>query len=106
VDGRSLTSGRRIFWDNGFKTVAAVANADPKELLPILMQAQPNKVKLGATDEQKYKDKLLAKARIITDSANRIWRKLFFFLSFESTSGTEPGGSHTEIEMQQELDEE
>ncbi|KAL2136036.1 hypothetical protein VTI74DRAFT_5772 [Chaetomium olivicolor] len=75
----------RIFWDNGFKTVAAVANADPKELLPILMQAQPNKVKLGGTrDEQKYKDKLLAKAKIIADSANRLWQ----------------------IEMQQELDEE
>ncbi|KAJ4296015.1 hypothetical protein N0V88_004717 [Collariella sp. IMI 366227] len=65
----------RIFWDNGFKTVAAVANADPKELLPILMQAQPNKVKLGgAKDEQKYKDKLLAKAKIIANSANRLWQ--------------------------------
>ena len=66
---------RRIFWDNGLKTVAAVANADPKELLPILMQAQPNKVKLGAKDEQKFTDKLLAKARIIADSANRLWRE-------------------------------
>ena len=66
---------RRIFWDNGLKTVAAVANADPKELLPVLMQAQPNKVKLGAKDEQKFKDKLLAKAKIIADSANRLWRK-------------------------------
>jgi DNA polymerase theta len=66
---------RRIFWDNGLKTVAAVANADPKELLPVLMQAQPNKVKLGAKDEQKFKDKLLAKAKIISDSANRLWRK-------------------------------
>ncbi|KAK4105480.1 P-loop containing nucleoside triphosphate hydrolase protein [Parathielavia hyrcaniae] len=65
----------RIFWDNGFKTVAVVANADPKELLPVLMQAQPNKVRLGAKDEQKFREKLLAKARIITDSANRIWRE-------------------------------
>ncbi|KAK4043634.1 P-loop containing nucleoside triphosphate hydrolase protein [Parachaetomium inaequale] len=64
----------RIFWDNGLKTVAAVANADPKELLPILMQAQPNKVKLGAKDEQKFTDKLLAKAKIIADSANRLWQ--------------------------------
>lgn len=42
------------------------------------MQAQPNKVKLGAKDEQKYMDKLLAKARIIVDSANRLWRKFSF----------------------------
>ncbi|KAK3329642.1 P-loop containing nucleoside triphosphate hydrolase protein [Apodospora peruviana] len=67
----------RIFWDNGFKTVAAVANADPKELLPVLMQAQPNKVRLEARDEQKYTDKLLAKAKVIADSANRIWRMCF-----------------------------
>lgn len=64
-----------MFWDNGFKTVAAVANADPEELVPILMQAQPNKVRLGDTDEQKYAQKLLAKAKVITDSANRIWRR-------------------------------
>lgn len=74
---------RRIFWDNGFKTVASVANAEPQELLPILMQAQPNKVRLEARDEQKYKDKLLAKAKVICDSANRIWREFqFFSLSF------------------------
>jgi replicative superfamily II helicase len=28
----------RVFYDNGFKSVAAVANADPTELIPILMQ--------------------------------------------------------------------
>ncbi|KAK0731602.1 P-loop containing nucleoside triphosphate hydrolase protein [Lasiosphaeris hirsuta] len=64
----------RIFWDNGFKTVAAVANADPNELLPVLMQAQPNKARLEARDEQKYRDKLFAKARIIAESANRLWQ--------------------------------
>jgi DNA polymerase theta len=32
-------------------------------------------VKLGAKDEQKFEDKLLAKARIIADSANRLWRE-------------------------------
>jgi replicative superfamily II helicase len=28
----------RVFWDNGYRTVAAIANADPNELVPILMQ--------------------------------------------------------------------
>ncbi len=28
----------RVFYDNGFKSVAAIANTDPKELLPVLMQ--------------------------------------------------------------------
>lgn len=53
-----------------------MANADPEELVPILMQAQPNKVRLGGADEEKYTQKLLAKAKVIADSANRIWRKL------------------------------
>ncbi|KAJ9142142.1 Helicase and polymerase-containing protein TEBICHI [Pleurostoma richardsiae] len=74
----------RVFWDNGFKTVAAIANADPNELVPILMQAQPNKVRLGDTDEQKYNEKLLAKAKVIADSANKLWQ----------------------VEMQQEVDDE
>lgn len=39
------------------------------------MQAQPNKIKLEARDEQKYKDKLLLKAKVICDSANRLWRE-------------------------------
>ncbi|TPX14216.1 uncharacterized protein E0L32_000610 [Thyridium curvatum] len=64
----------RVFWDNGFKTVAAVANADPQELVPILMQAQPNKLRLQSKDETKYAEKLLAKAQVITDSANRLWQ--------------------------------
>lgn len=65
----------RIFWDNGFKTVAAVANADPNEILPVLLQAQPNKARLKANkDEQRYREKLLGKARLIVDSANRLWQ--------------------------------
>ncbi|KAI1780001.1 P-loop containing nucleoside triphosphate hydrolase protein [Hypoxylon cercidicola] len=64
----------RVFYDNGFKTVAAIANADPKELVPVLMQAQPSKVRLKSKDEQKYEEKLLAKAKIIADSANRLWQ--------------------------------
>ncbi|KAI0400331.1 P-loop containing nucleoside triphosphate hydrolase protein [Xylaria palmicola] len=64
----------RVFYDNGFKTVASLANADPNELLPILMQAQPAKLRVKSKDEQKYEEKLLVKAQAITDSANRIWQ--------------------------------
>ncbi|KAI0383812.1 hypothetical protein F5Y04DRAFT_278438 [Hypomontagnella monticulosa] len=64
----------RVFYENGFKTVAAIANADPKELVPILIQAQPSKVRLKSKDEQKYEEKLLAKAKVIADSANRLWQ--------------------------------
>ncbi|ERS99860.1 hypothetical protein HMPREF1624_03225 [Sporothrix schenckii ATCC 58251] len=75
----------RVFWENGFKTVAAVANADPQDLLPVLLQAQASKARLGGDrDEAKFKEKLLEKAHIITESANRIWQ----------------------LEMQRDLDEE
>ena len=71
-----------------------VASADPKELVPILMQAcpmcalsrsvtprltelqaQPNKVRLKGRDSERYEEKLLAKAKVISDSAGRLWRK-------------------------------
>ncbi|KAI0889947.1 P-loop containing nucleoside triphosphate hydrolase protein [Annulohypoxylon maeteangense] len=64
----------RVFYENGFKTVAAIANADPKELVPILIQAQPSKVRLKSKDEEKLEEKLVAKAKIIADSANRLWQ--------------------------------
>ncbi|KAK8049073.1 hypothetical protein PG994_010803 [Apiospora phragmitis] len=73
----------RVFYENGYKSVAAIANADPRELVPVLMQAQPTKLRLKTKDEQKYEEKLLAKANVISDSANRLWQ----------------------IEMQQEIDE-
>ncbi|KAK1690735.1 DEAD/DEAH box helicase [Colletotrichum godetiae] len=64
----------RVFWENGFRSIAAVANADPNELLPILMQAQPSKLRIKEQESIKYEEKLMAKARVISDSANRLWR--------------------------------
>nr|XP_036585735.1 DNA polymerase theta subunit [Colletotrichum truncatum]KAF6795786.1 DNA polymerase theta subunit [Colletotrichum truncatum] len=64
----------RVFWENGFRSVAAIANADPKELLPILMQAQPSKLRIKGQESVKYEEKLMAKAKVISDSANRLWQ--------------------------------
>lgn len=109
----------RVFYDNGYKSIAAVANADPKDLVPVLMQArcllpfrtrptnspqaQPTKLRLKSKDEQKYGEKLLAKAQVISDSANRLWRK--------SRLIKEPRGrgkrlTAAELEMQLDLYEE
>lgn len=92
----------RVFWDNGLRSVAAVANADPQELVPILMQAQPHKLRLEANDEDKYTEKLLNKAKVIADSANRLWRK--FTMKFVCIGKLLI--CSLEIEMQQEIDEE
>ncbi|RKK38416.1 hypothetical protein BFJ67_g11910 [Fusarium oxysporum f. sp. cepae] len=64
----------RVFWENGFRTVATIANADPTELLPILMQAQPNKIRLKGKDNEKYEEKLFVKAKVISDAASKIWK--------------------------------
>ncbi|KAF4423416.1 DNA polymerase theta [Colletotrichum fructicola] len=63
----------RVFWENGFRSVAAVANADPKELLPILMQAS-SKLRIKGQENIKYEEKLMAKAQVISNSANRLWQ--------------------------------
>ncbi|KAB8299282.1 hypothetical protein EYC80_001362 [Monilinia laxa] len=65
----------RIFWDNGYKTVGAIAGADSKELIPVLLMAQPRKLRLALDDEEKYHARLLAKATKIVESANRIWER-------------------------------
>ncbi|OAA73140.1 DNA-directed DNA polymerase theta [Cordyceps fumosorosea ARSEF 2679] len=63
----------RVFWENGFRTVGTIANADPKELVPILKQANPSKSRVKGLDIAKYEEKLLSKANIISASANRLW---------------------------------
>ncbi|KAH7162747.1 P-loop containing nucleoside triphosphate hydrolase protein [Dactylonectria estremocensis] len=64
----------RVFWENGFRTIATIADADPMELLPVLMQAQPNKIRLKGKDNEKYEEKLMIKAQVISESANKLWR--------------------------------
>ncbi|RDA83276.1 hypothetical protein CP532_0978 [Ophiocordyceps camponoti-leonardi (nom. inval.)] len=65
----------RVFWESGYRSVASIANADPKELLPVLMQAQPNKARLkGNYDEKRVEEKLLAKTQVISTAANRLWQ--------------------------------
>ena len=63
----------RVLWDSGFRSLMAVAEADPKDLLPILLLAQPKKAKIYGQDDAKYHQKLMLKAEIIVSAANRLW---------------------------------
>ena len=65
----------RILWESGFKSVKALAEADPKDLLPVMMQAQSYKLKLQGEARTKLEEKLLAKAEIVVGSANRLWER-------------------------------
>ncbi|KAG6002947.1 hypothetical protein E4U43_001003 [Claviceps pusilla] len=69
----------RVFFDNGYRSVAALANANPKDLVPILMQvltpteAQPNKLRTKSQKDEMMEKKMLAKAEVISSAANRLW---------------------------------
>lgn len=79
----------RVFWENGLKTVGAVAAADVQDILPILVlvshhtvvnfgklkdtKAQPKKLKIDDEQEKKYHEKLLLRAALISKSANLKW---------------------------------
>jgi DNA polymerase theta len=39
-------------------------------------QAQPNKIRLKGKDNEKYEEKLLVKAKVISDAASKIWSEL------------------------------
>ncbi|CAF9908910.1 MAG: hypothetical protein ALECFALPRED_005166 [Alectoria fallacina] len=63
----------RVFWENGYKGLRTVAEAEAKDLVAILLLAQPKKSRLDADEEAKYHQKLLLKAEIIVGAANRLW---------------------------------
>ncbi|KAL1954967.1 hypothetical protein VTO42DRAFT_374 [Malbranchea cinnamomea] len=66
----------RLLWENGFKTLRALAEADPKDLVPVLMMAHPRNGKQDNPREAaRFKRKLLAKAEIIVGSANKLWQR-------------------------------
>lgn len=65
----------RIFWENGFKSVRALSEAEPRNLVPIMMQAQARKLRLEDEAAEKLHVKLMLKAEIIVKSASRLWER-------------------------------
>ena len=65
----------RVFWENGFKDMRSIAEVDAKDLLQVLLLAQPKKLRFGDEEEEKYQQKLLLKAEIIIRAANRLWER-------------------------------
>lgn len=89
----------RLLRENGFRNLRALAEAEPKDLVPVLMmvcqfgvhklrdrakagQMNPRKTQksqLHPTEAERYSAKLLAKAEVIVASANKIWGMSFYF---------------------------
>ncbi|KAJ5106260.1 Helicase C-terminal [Penicillium angulare] len=69
----------RLLRENGFRNLRALAEAEPKDLVPVLMMVNPRKTQksqLFPTEAERYAAKLLTKAETIVGSANKIWGKL------------------------------
>ena len=65
----------RIMWENGFKSIRALAEADLNDLVPVMLMAQPRKMRLQGEAADKLREKLLDKAEVIVSSASRIWER-------------------------------
>ena len=58
-----------------FRSVGALAESKPEDLVPVMMQAQGRKAKVQGEAIAKLKAKLLEKAEVVVSSANRLWEK-------------------------------
>ncbi|KAL5000795.1 hypothetical protein BDV10DRAFT_182982 [Aspergillus recurvatus] len=68
----------RLLRDNGFRNLRALAEADPKDIVPVLKMVNPRKAQrnqLHPVEAEHYAKKLLAKAEVIVASANKIWER-------------------------------
>ncbi|KAJ5893321.1 Helicase C-terminal [Penicillium taxi] len=68
----------RLLRENGYRNLRALAEADPKDLVPVLMIANPRKTQksqLYPTEAERYEAMLLLKAETIVSSASMIWER-------------------------------
>ncbi|KAL8774736.1 MAG: hypothetical protein Q9209_000675 [Squamulea sp. 1 TL-2023] len=57
----------RVFWENGMRSLRAVAEAEAKDL------AQPKRYNVDKAEDERYQQKLLLKCEVIVEAANRLW---------------------------------
>jgi replicative superfamily II helicase len=65
----------RILWENGFKSVRALAEAEPKDLAPVMMLAQSSKLRLQGEARERLTSALEKKAEMMIGSASRLWER-------------------------------
>ncbi|KAL8945990.1 MAG: hypothetical protein Q9222_007556, partial [Ikaeria aurantiellina] len=63
----------RVFWENGMRSLRIVAEAEAKDLVRLLLLAQPKRYNIGKAEDERYQQKLLLRAEIIVEAANRLW---------------------------------
>ncbi|KAI5303095.1 hypothetical protein KEM56_000037 [Ascosphaera pollenicola] len=82
----------RLLRDNGFKNLKALAEADAKDLVPVLLMAQPGSSRkskgaeentTGSQKPGRLEQKMLERAEIIVASANRVWEREMEYVEIE-----------------------
>lgn len=68
----------RILWEDGFKSVRALAEARVEDLVPVMMIAQGRRKTQEGEGAEKLRGKLMEKAEVIVGSAKRLWQKQQF----------------------------
>ncbi|KAI9804013.1 MAG: hypothetical protein M1833_000294 [Piccolia ochrophora] len=65
----------RTFWESGIRSIRSLAESEPTDIVPILMLAQPRKLRLDLEEETRFQEKLKLKAEIIIKSASWLWEQ-------------------------------
>ncbi|OKL59679.1 hypothetical protein UA08_05271 [Talaromyces atroroseus] len=68
----------RLLWENGFRSVRALAAADAKDIVPVLIMARSRKSQSYQNSEkeaERYAAKMARKAEVIIASANKIYER-------------------------------
>jgi hypothetical protein len=80
VKGRTA----RILWDNGYKNIRHLAEADAVALAAVLRSAQPRK-KRDQAEEEGYIRKMKARARVVIAQAEILWEKEQLYAAAEES---------------------
>ncbi|KAL3481207.1 hypothetical protein BJX99DRAFT_243835 [Aspergillus californicus] len=68
----------RLLRDNGFRNLRTLAEANPNDIVPVLMMVNSRKTQrnqLHPNEAERYAKKLLAKAEVIVVSAGKLWER-------------------------------
>ncbi|KAF5015314.1 hypothetical protein F66182_13398 [Fusarium sp. NRRL 66182] len=68
----------RLLWENGFRSVRALADADARDIVPVLIMARSRKSQSHSNSEEeaeRYAAKMTRKAEMIIASANKIYER-------------------------------
>lgn len=65
----------RALWENGYRNLRAVAEADAEAIAQVMLLAQPKRSKVSGEMEGGYLLKLKEKAEVVVRQAGRLWER-------------------------------